>query len=88
MWRALGHETLLADAPWPAADPALLVEETVAVAVQVNGKLRGTVELPKDCDQAAAERAALALEGVVKFMAGKPARKVIVVPNRIINVVV
>ena len=88
MWRRLGHDTLLADAPWPEADARLLVEETVAVGVQVNGKLRGTVELPKDCAQDTAEQAALALDGVIKAMAGKPARKVIVVPNRIVNVVV
>ncbi|MBM3565634.1 MAG: class I tRNA ligase family protein, partial [Alphaproteobacteria bacterium] len=88
MWRRMGHETLLADAPWPEADPRLLIEETVEIAVQVNGKLRGTVELPKDCGQTVAEQAAMALEGVIKAMAGKPARKIILVPNRIINVVV
>jgi leucyl-tRNA synthetase len=88
MWRRLGHDTLLCLAPWPEADPMLLVEETVAVAVQVNGKLRGTVELPVDCDQDEAERTALALENVTRAISGRPVRKVIVVPNRIVNVVV
>jgi leucyl-tRNA synthetase len=88
LWQALGHDTLLADEPWPRAESALLVEELVTVAVQVNGKLRATVELPRDADQDTASKAALALEGVTRAMAGKPARKVIVVPNRIVNLVV
>ena len=64
------------------------VEENVTVAVQVNGKLRGTLDLPKDSDNEAAQAAALVLDNVTKAVAGKPVRKVIVVPNRIINVVV
>ncbi len=88
MWRDLGHATLLVDTPWPAAEPALLVEDTVTVAVQVNGKLRATVDLPKDAEAALAERTALAQPQVVAAMAGKPPRKVVVVPNRIVNVVV
>jgi len=88
LWQRLGHETLLADAAWPVADPALLVEDTITVGVQVNGKLRGTVDLPRDADRETAETSALALDGVQRAMAGKPARKVIVVPNKIVNVVV
>ncbi|NNG05687.1 MAG: leucine--tRNA ligase [Inquilinus sp.] len=87
LWRQLGHDTMLADAPWPEADPALLVDETVTVAVQVNGKLRATIALPRDADRAAAERAALDQDGVQRALDGKPVRKVIVVPNRIVNVV-
>jgi leucyl-tRNA synthetase len=87
LWQRLGHRTLLVDAPWPVADPALTVEETVTVAVQVNGKLRGTVELPRDAEQAPAEQAALALSAVQRALEGRPPRKIIVVPNRIINVV-
>jgi leucyl-tRNA synthetase len=87
-WQALGHDTLLADAAWPKAEAALLVEDSVTVAVQVNGKLRATLQLPRDADEATASAAALALEGVTRAMAGKPARKVIVVPNRIVNLVV
>ncbi|UCH75439.1 MAG: leucine--tRNA ligase [Rhodospirillales bacterium] len=88
LWQRLGHDTLLADIAWPAADPALLVEDTITIGVQVNGKLRGTVEMPRDADRETAESLALALDGVQRAMDGKPPRKVIVVPNKIVNVVV
>jgi len=88
LWQRLGHDTLLADTAWPAADLALLVEDTITIGVQVNGKLRGTVDLPRDADRETAESLALALDGVQRAMAGKTARKVIVVPNKIVNVVV
>ncbi|MCH8092929.1 MAG: class I tRNA ligase family protein [Proteobacteria bacterium] len=87
LWRALGHETLMVDMPWPEADGALLVDETVTIAVQVNGKLRGTIELPRDAAREEVEAAALALPKVAAATAGKQVRKVIVVPNRIVNVV-
>ena len=87
LWHSLGHETLLADAPWPEADAAFLVEENVTMGVQVNGKMRGTVDLPKDCDNETAEAAALALDNVQAAIGSGSIRKVIVVPNRIINVV-
>jgi leucyl-tRNA synthetase len=88
MWQALGHRHLLADEAWPKADPALVVEDTVTVAVQVNGKLRGTLELPRDAAQSAAETAALELPAVQRLVEGRKPRKVILVPNRIVNVVV
>jgi len=88
LWQRLGHETLLADVAWPVADAALLVEDTITIGVQVNGKLRGTVDLPRDADRETAESLALALDGVQRAMGGKAARKVIVVPNKIVNVVV
>jgi leucyl-tRNA synthetase len=88
IWRALGHDSLLCDQPWPEADPGLVVDDAVNVAVQVNGKLRGTVLVPRDAPEALARERALALPNVAAAMAGKPARKVIVVPNRIVNVVV
>lgn len=88
VWQALGYDTLIADEPWPHVDPALLVDDTLTIAVQVNGKMRGTIELAKDCPQDEAQAAALALDTVIAAMAGKPPRKVIVVPNRIVNVVV
>ena len=88
LWHSLGYQTLLADTPWPEAEADQLVEKNVTVAVQVNGKLRGTLDLPKDSDDQTAETAALALENVSAAIAGKPIRKVIIVPNRIINVVV
>ncbi|RAU23537.1 leucine--tRNA ligase [Paramagnetospirillum kuznetsovii] len=88
MWAALGGAGLLAEASWPVADTSLLVEDSVTVAVQVNGKLRATIELPKDADSALAEQTALAQPQVISAMSGKVPRKVVVVPNRIVNVVV
>jgi len=88
MWQDLGHAGPLAETAWPAADPALLVEDTVTVAVQVNGKLRATIDLPKDADPGLAEQTALAQPPVIAAMSGKPPRKVVVVANRIVNVVV
>ncbi|HEX4572576.1 MAG TPA: leucine--tRNA ligase, partial [Dongiaceae bacterium] len=88
LWHRLGHGGLLADQPWPEADPALVIDDSVTIAVQVNGKLRSTISLPRDCPREVAEQAALADENVARARAGKPVRKVIVVPNRIINVVV
>jgi leucyl-tRNA synthetase len=87
LWHSLGHKTLLVDTPWPEADPEMLVQDTVTIGVQVNGKLRGTLDLPKDCDEETAREAALALENVQAAIGSGAIRKVIVVPNRIINVV-
>jgi leucyl-tRNA synthetase len=87
MWAAMGHEALLADTPWPEANPVLIRDDTVTVAVQVNGKLRGTLELSKDCANDDAEATALALDAVTAAMGGKAARKIIIVPNRIVNIV-
>ena len=87
MWEKLGHKTLLADQPWPKADQALLVDSTVTIAVQVNGKLRATIILPRDAAPKEAEAAALADANVQRALAGKSARKIITVPNKIINVV-
>ncbi|MBI1180399.1 MAG: leucine--tRNA ligase [Alphaproteobacteria bacterium] len=86
-WEALGHATPLVETAWPEADPALVVDETVKVAVQVNGKLRATIDLPRDSDREAAEQAAFAEPKVQQAVAGKEIRKVIVVPGRIVNIV-
>ena len=87
MWRELGHDTLVTDAAWPEYDKSMLVENTITVGVQVNGKIRGTVTLPTDCDQATAEKFGLKLGPVIKAIGNKKVRKVIFVPNRILNVV-
>ena len=87
MWAKLGHKTLLADTPWPQADKSLIQEDKVTVAVQVNGKLRGTLELPKNCDDEKTKAAAMALETVVAAIGKKEPLKVIIVPNRIVNIV-
>jgi len=86
-WQALGHKSLAAETPWPKHDPALLKTDTVTIAVQVNGKRRGEVVVAQGSDNQAVEKAALALEGVVRALAGVAPKKVIVVPNRIVNIV-
>ena len=87
-WEALGHKPFLATAPWPKADPELMVVQTVTIAVQVNGKLRGTIEIAPDTDKAEVEKVALGVDTVLRAMEGKAPKKVIVVPNRIVNIVV
>ncbi|MCU0955211.1 MAG: leucine--tRNA ligase [Hyphomicrobium sp.] len=86
-WARLGYNTLLTKEPWPLPDPALLVDDRVTLAVQVNGKRRGEITLARAATNAEAEAAALALEPVVKALEGRPAKKVIVVPQRIVNIV-
>ena len=88
MWQALGHDTMLAVTAWPEADPALLTEDSIEIGVQVNGKLRDTVSLPRDAEEDDARATALASAGVIRYLEGREPRKVIVVKNRIINVVV
>jgi leucyl-tRNA synthetase len=87
MWQTLGHSGTIADAPWPMPDPELARDEQVTLAVQVNGKLRGTIDLPRDVAASEAEEAALALPQVVRILDGKVPKKVVVVPNRIVSVV-
>ena len=86
-WSQLGGTGLVAQTPWPDADPAMLVDDTVVVAVQVNGKRRDEIELAKDADKDAAEAAALAAPGTIRALEGLTVRKVIVVPGRIVNIV-
>jgi leucyl-tRNA synthetase len=87
-WAALGHKTLIATEAWPQLEPALLVESTITLPVQVNGKKRAEVTVARDATNAVIEAAVLALEAVQRALEGKPPRKVIVVPQRIVNVVV
>ena len=88
LWQQLGHDIMLTDTAWPEVDETLLVEDTATVAIQVNGKLRGTVDLPKGCDAKEAEKIALAIPRIAEVVEGREIRKVIVVPDRIINVVI
>ena len=88
VWQRLGHDRSLADEPWPTADPELIRAERVTIAVQVNGKVRGQLEVMPDENEETVTASALALENVQRAIAGKPVRKKIVVPNRIVNVVV
>ena len=88
LWRRLGHEETLAYAPFPVADPALLVDETVEYPVQVNGKVRSHITVPADASTDAVEATALADPKVVAAIDGAVPKKVIVVPGRMVNVVV
>jgi leucyl-tRNA synthetase len=86
-WAELGHKTLLAEEPWPAPEKALLLEETVTIAVQVNGKRRDELTIARDAAKEDIEAAALKLENVVRAVGGRKIKKVVVVPQRIVNVV-
>ncbi len=87
-WAALGHDTLIAETPWPVAEPALLVEHSVTVAVQVNGKRRDEITVAVDADKQTVEETALAQEKVQHAIGDATVRKVIVVPGKIVNVVI
>ncbi|WP_267394847.1 MULTISPECIES: leucine--tRNA ligase [unclassified Sphingomonas] len=86
-WAAKGFDGLIADAAWPEVNPALLVADEATIAVQVNGKLRDTLVLPAETSREALEAAALASDKVVRLLDGKPPKKVIVVPGRLVNIV-
>ncbi len=87
LWAVLGHEGLLVDYPWPSYDESYIVEETVTIAIQVNGKLRDTVDVERDMEEEALKGLILSLEKVRRHLGEKPVRKVIVIPNRIVNIV-
>ena len=86
-WERLGYNTLLADQPWPQTEAALLVDDTITIAVQVNGKRRDELTIARTATKDEIEAAALGLEPVARALAGRPVKKVIVVPQRIVNVV-
>ncbi|HRX40890.1 MAG TPA: class I tRNA ligase family protein, partial [Parvularculaceae bacterium] len=87
-WENLGGKGLVCEAPWPKADPSLLVKDTAILAVQVNGKRRGEIEVPANADNASVEKAALSDADVLRHIEGKTVRKIVVVPGRIVNIVV
>ena len=86
-WAVLGHKTLVAEAAWPAVERALLIEDTMTLPVQVNGKKRDEVTVARNATNAEIEAAVLALDAVKKALDGKAPKKVIIVPQRIVNVV-
>ena len=86
-WARIGKAGLIADASWPAVDPALLVDDQVTIAVQVNGKLRDTLTAAKGASRESLQELALASDKIVKLLEGKEPRKVIVVPDRLVNIV-
>src|SRR4029077_15705064 len=86
-WAVLGHKTLVASEPWPALEPDLLVEDTITHPVQINGKKRAEATVARNATNAEIETAVLALDAIKRALDGKPPKKVIVVPQRIVNVV-
>ena len=88
IWHRLGHETSVVDSEWPVYDESALVEESVTYPVSFNGKVRFKVEVPAGSDQESVRAIALGHELAAKWLDGKEPKKVIVVPNRIVNVVV
>jgi len=91
LWQELGYASTLGDlldAPWPSVDPAALEQDELELVLQINGKLRGAIRVPASADKAAIEQAALASDSFAKHAEGRAAKKVIVVPKRLVNVVV
>jgi len=89
LWQVLGHgETLIEDQAWPTVDASALTKDVVTLAVQVNGKLRGTIDVAVSLPKDAIERLALAEPKVADFLAGQTPKKIIVVPGKIVNIVV
>ena len=87
LWQHLGHSEAVIDATWPSVDESALVQDSVTLVVQVNGKLRGQVEMPATASREEVEAAARANENVVRFTDGLTIRKVIVVPGKLVNIV-
>lgn len=88
VWAMQGGAGLVAQAPWPVADPAMLVQDSVTLPIQINGKRRAEITVPADMPASEVEKLVLTDDAVVKFLAGQPVKKLIVVPGRIVNVVV
>ena len=88
LWRELGYGDDILKAPWPEPDPEALQQDEVEMVVQVNGRLRGHIQVPVDADRAQIEQAALADENVRRFTDGQTIKKVIIVPGRLVNIVV
>ncbi|HBN21970.1 MAG TPA: leucine--tRNA ligase [Holosporales bacterium] len=87
LWQQLGHGTALVEATWPQADASLLVDDTVTQAIQVNGKLRGTIEIAVGLPKEEIEAQALGHENIKRFIDGQTVRKVIVIPGKVVNIV-
>jgi|SRR5690606_35505242 len=87
LWQALGHKDIPLNASWPKVDESALVRSTLEVVVQVNGKVRSKLDAPVDAPRETLEAMALAQENVQKFLEGVTVRKVIIVPNKLVNIV-
>lgn len=87
LWMGLGHETPVIDAQWPTADPQALVQDSISLVIQVNGKLRGHIEVPASANREEIEASARANENVLRHTEGQTIRKIIVVPGKLVNIV-
>jgi len=87
LWQQLGHSDLVIDASWPQADDSALVQDTLSIVIQVNGKLRGHIDVPASASREEIEAAARTNENVLRYVDGLTIRKVIVVPNKLVNIV-
>jgi leucyl-tRNA synthetase len=88
IWAMLGGEGLIANAPWPIADEAMLIEDTVTLPIQINGKRRSEIAVPADMPKEEIEKLVLADKAVVRILEGAAPKRLIVVPGRIVNVVI
>ncbi len=88
IWQCLGHNNMLSNSMWPKADETIAADDKIEIGIQVNGKLRDTISLPRDCESAEAETRALESPAIIRYLNNNVPKKVIVVKNRIINVVI
>ncbi len=88
VWALMGGEGMVTTAPWPVIDPAMLVDDTITLPIQINGKRRSEIKVAKDLPKSEVEKLALADEAVIRALDGNAPKKLIVVPGRIINVVI
>ena len=88
LWEQLGKSGTTFEQSWPTFDPAIARADTVTIVVQVNGKVRDRLDVPADMESSEIERLALESERVKEFLAGKPPRKVIVVPGKLVSIVI
>ena len=88
LWKHLGHDEAVIDAAWPRVDESALIQNTMLIVLQVNGKLRSKIEVPRDIAKADLERLALGDEVIQRFTSNGTVRKIIVVPERLVNIVV
>ena len=88
LWCELGHDSVIIDHSWPEVDESALVQDSIEMVIQVNGKLRGKMQINADADKASCEASALDNEQVKRFIGDQAVRKVIVVPGKLVNIVV
>jgi leucyl-tRNA synthetase len=88
IWSLLGGTGLIAAAPWPVADESMLIDDTVTLPIQINGKRRAEISVARDIDKDALEKIVLAHDAVIKALEGAQPKKLVIVPGRIVNVVI